>query len=223
MIQKLEAVIFDMDGTILDTERSALTSLRYAGELIGIDLTDQILHDMIGLNENDSHVLMEKRLGVEVPQELFRKTFYKDYENTLVTKGFPLKTGAKGLINFLREKNVRLAIATSSNKAIARRKLGQAGLLEHFEFIISGDEVSQGKPAAEPYLKAVEVLGTSIDKCLALEDSDNGTLSAVRAGINVIVVPDIKLPSEHIRKLALKICTSLIEAKKWIEKKYDFL
>lgn len=212
---KLEAVIFDMDGLML-AERLSIPSMRVASKAIGINITDNTLIELIGLNENDSNAFLEKRLGKPIDWGKFSAAFYQDYLRALTNGGIRLKEGLIELINFLKENNLRLAVATSTKTDLALKKLRLAGILNQFEIVIGSDQVAQGKPAPDIYLKAATELGVNINNCLALEDSDNGALSAFRAGIKVIVVPDIKAPSRTTQRIASNICGSLSEAKKLI-------
>jgi HAD superfamily hydrolase (TIGR01509 family) len=216
-MNKLQAIIFDMDGLMLDTERLAIPSMRRAGEVVGINLTDDLLMEMNGLNEGDANKLMDKWLGITVPKKEFSDAFYEDYERTLAENGILIKEGLIELIDCLEENNIRLAVATSTKIELALKKLELVGILDRFEVIIGGDQVAQGKPAPDPYLKAASELGIHVDNCLALEDSDNGAMSAYTAGINVIVVPDIKQPSVKTREIALNICDSLFEVNKYLQ------
>lgn len=211
MTHKLQAVIFDMDGLMLDTERLAIPSIKRAGVALGIHLTDDILIEMNGLNEDDAHIAMEASLGVSIPKKEFADAFYDDYEKTIAENGVPLKEGLIELIDFLEERNIKRAVATSTKHSLALKKLKLAGIKDYFEVIIGGDQVTQGKPAPDPYLKAANELGIHVDHCLALEDSDNGAISAHKAGIKVIVVPDIKPPSDKVQEFALTVCSSLYE------------
>jgi HAD superfamily hydrolase (TIGR01509 family) len=216
MNTKLKAVIFDMDGLMLDTERLAMSSTRIAGKAIRINFTDEILIEMNGLNESDSNVFLEKKLGRSIDQKKFSEAFYEDYNKAIAENGLLIKKGLIELINCLKENNIKLAVATSTKNDLALKKLKLAGIIDQFEVVIGGDQVVQGKPAPDPYLKAASELGVDVSNCLALEDSDNGAMSAFSAGIRVIVVPDLKQPSSVIKEIALAICNSLLEVKEMI-------
>ncbi|MDA0782449.1 MAG: HAD family phosphatase [Proteobacteria bacterium] len=216
-MNKLEAVIFDMDGLMLDTERLAIPSIKRAGTVLGINLTDDILIEMNGLNEDDSHVAMEKKLGISIPKKEFADAFHDDYEKAIAENGVPIKEGLIELIDLLEKNNIRRAVATSTKHSLALKKLKLAGIIDRFEVIIGGDQVEKGKPAPDPYLKAADKLGVHVDNCLALEDSDNGAMSAYIAGIKVIVIPDIKQPSPKTASIALNIYDSLSEVNKYLQ------
>lgn len=202
---KLEAVIFDMDGLMLDTEALAIPSLHKAADVIGINLTDEIVMAMNGLNENDANALLEKELGKPLDLKKFSEAFYEDYyKRTILKDSIPIKEGLIELIDYLKENNIKLAVATSTKADLALKKLTLVGIANRFDIIVGGDQVTRGKPAPDPYLKAAAKLGVNTKNCLALEDSDNGAMSAFTAGIRVIVVPDIKLPSPTTKKNRFK-------------------
>ena len=213
---KLEAVIFDMDGLMLDTEALAMPSMRIAGKAIGIDLTDEMLIEMNGLNENDANVFLEKELGKSIDKKRFSEVFYEDYNKAIAENGLVIKEGLIELLDCLEANNISLAVATSTKKDLALEKLELAGIRNRFKIIIGGDQVVKGKPAPDPYLKAASELGIDVNNCLALEDSDNGAMSAFSAGIRVIVVPDIKQSSSTTQEIALSICTSLLEVRNFM-------
>lgn len=204
-----EAVVFDMDGLMLDSERLATQSSKKAGEEIGIHLSDELLHSLIGLNEHSASILIERHVGRPIDHQALSKAFYRDYEQRIATQGLPLKDGLLELLTFLDNNNIRRAVATSTKRELALRKLESAKISSYFEHIIAGDDVINGKPAPDPYIKAANQLNVPIAACLALEDSNNGAMSAISAGMNVIVIPDIKQPSKEIEDKALHIFNSL--------------
>jgi len=216
-MHKLKAIIFDMDGLMLDTERLAIPSLRKAGNIVGLNLTDDIIIGMIGLNEDDAYIFMEKYLNRNVPKKEFAEAFYKDYEKTLSTKGAPLKDGVIELIDFLEEEDIKIAVATSTKTDLALKKLQLAGIGDRFKIVVGSDQVNKGKPAPDIYLKTSKILNIHVDNCLALEDSDNGAMSAFASGMKVIVVPDIKLPSSNTEDIAFGVYNSLFEVKEYLQ------
>jgi beta-phosphoglucomutase-like phosphatase (HAD superfamily) len=114
-------------------------------------------------------------------------------------------------------------VATSTETALATRKLRQAGVLDYFEVVIGGDEVSRGKPEPDIFLLAAERLGSHPDDCLVLEDSGPGLHAAVAAGMRVILVPDRAEPAAEMRALAYAVTESLAEARTVIERLLDDL
>ena len=212
-----EAVIFDMDGLMLDSERLATESSRIAGKEIGIILSDELLHSLIGLNEHSASRVIEQYVGHPIDHQALSEAFYRDYEQRITTHGIPIKEGLLELMAFLDNNNIRRAVATSTKRELALRKLESANILSHFEHIVAGDDVEHGKPAPDPYLKAASQLNIPVENCLALEDSNNGAMSAISAGMNVIVIPDIKQPSIETRNNALSVLENLHHVIYYIE------
>jgi beta-phosphoglucomutase-like phosphatase (HAD superfamily) len=110
-----------------------------------------------------------------------------------------------------------MALATSAGGPKARRQLEGAGLMGHFSAIASGDEVEHGKPAPDLYLLAAERLGVTPDACIALEDSEAGVEAASAAGMRVIMVPDLRQPTERIRRMTTRVSASLLEAQDYLD------
>lgn len=217
-MQVIKAVIFDMDGLMLDSEPIALGSLKRAGASIGLHFTDEMLLGCIGLNAAGSNVFLSQALGREIPSAELTRAFHADYEATIAREGVPLKPGLVSLLAFLEDTGVRRAVATSTATALAQRKLAQAGVLHRFEFVVGGDAVRQGKPSPDPYLEAASRLEVGAEHCLALEDSENGARSALAANMRVIIVPDLKPPAAELARQALACLTSLDEVRDYLER-----
>lgn len=215
-MRDIKAVIFDMDGLMLDSEPIALGSLRRAGASIGLNFTDEMLMGCIGLNEAASNAFLSRMLGRKIPSAELSRAFHADYEATIARDGIPLKTGLVSLLAHLEDTGIRRAVATSTATALAQRKLAQAGVLHQFEFVVGGDAVRQGKPSPDPYLLAADRLNLNVEHCLALEDSDNGVRSALAANMKAIIVPDLKTPADELVRQALACLTSLDEVREYL-------
>jgi HAD superfamily hydrolase (TIGR01509 family) len=213
-----EAVIFDMDGLMLDTETISMNSMHRTLRLHKIDFEDQWLFDIIGMNSKGAKNYFNEKLGYPLPEEV-DTTFMKTYEDHVTTNGIELKTGLVELLKFLDDAGIRRGVATSTRSRMAHKKLGMTGIKHWFETIVCGDEVANGKPAPDIYLKAAENLGIDPTNCLALEDSDNGAKAAHAASIDVIVVPDLKQPKDHTRDIAHRVVTSLHDVKLHLQKR----
>jgi HAD superfamily hydrolase (TIGR01509 family) len=208
-MKNIKAVIFDMDGLMLDSERMAIQSLERAGANIGLDFTEAILEGCIGLNAASTNIFLAQSLGRPIPQAALSAAFDADYKVSLERNGIRMKAGLIELLDFLRNVKMRLAVVTSTATVVAEHKLSQVGVMHYFEFIVGGDVVTRGKPAPDPYLLAATRLGMDVSHCLALEDSDNGVRSALAANMKVIIVPDIKPPEETLRCMAVACVESL--------------
>lgn len=196
-VETIQAVIFDMDGLMLDTERLALSCWHQALSQHGYEVDPAIGLGMVGLNSRDSAAWLRSQLGDDFPIELINQT-----SNTLyieaVSHGIPLKTGLLSLLDHLDNKQLPKAVATSTRRLYAEKKLQMTGILTRFKLLVCGDEVSAGKPAPEIFLRAAAGLGVAPEHCLVLEDSDPGVRGARAAGMQVIQIPDVRPPSEEV-------------------------
>ena len=214
----IEAVIFDMDGLMVETERLAKRFWGEALDEFGVSLTDDQYLRIVGRTSVDSTIILNEMLGADFPVEKCRARMRELYYADIAETGIPVKPGLLELVQFLQKKSVGYAVATSTVRDITERKLEITGLASYFEMIISGDEVSNGKPDPEIFLKVAESLGVAPGACVVLEDSFNGIRAAHAAGMIPIMVPDLAQPTEQIRSLAHAVAPSLFEAKKIISR-----
>jgi HAD superfamily hydrolase (TIGR01509 family) len=211
------AVIFDMDGLLFDTERVALETYREAAAGLAIArATDELFITFVGRNWKTTQVLMSAALGPDDTARMLEAwpPIFRDRVDSL---GVPQKPGARAILDFVRGRGFLIALATSAGGPKARRQLEGAGLIDHFSAIASGDEVVHGKPAPDLYLLAAERLGVVPETCVALEDSEAGVEAASAAGMRVIMVPDLKQPSERIRALATRVAASLVDVREYFD------
>lgn len=211
------AVIFDMDGLIFDTEPLYRNAWQRAAAQLGFDLTDAIYLRLIGLGRAGSERVLSAEFGATFSPEKFR-SLCKTIEREVLAATPPAeKPGFRALLNFLRSQNVPLALATSTDRAVAEIHLTRASLLPEFAAIIAGDEVQHAKPAPDLYLRAAEKLAAPPRCCLVLEDSAPGVISARSAGMDVFVVPDQIAPSPEVIAIAAAVFDSLFDVKSRLE------
>jgi len=209
----IRAVIFDMDGLLLDTERIALSTFLATCREFGFEPDIDTYVRCIGTTADRTRQILLEGYGTEFPYDRIREKWEVRYENTIAVHSAARKPGASALLEWLDGADIRVGMATSTRRKPAIRKLKQSGLLPYFSIIVCGDEVTRGKPDPEPYLTAADKLKTPPHCCLALEDSDNGVLSALRAGLHAIQIPDLKPPSQDIIDLGHPILPSLKEVR----------
>lgn len=216
----IKTVIFDLDGLLVNSELMTYEFYKriLAEKEIDFPLktyTDvycgrTAVRNLTELIENyDLPFDVEK--GLELTHEA-----EKEY---LSTKGVPLKKGAKELLDFLKNKDYGIYLASSSGKERAHTILSGNGIDGYFDGGVFGDEIEHSKPAPDVFLKAKEKAGARAEECLVLEDSDAGIHAAYAAGIPVICIPDLKQPSEESRKMARLVLPSLLDVKEMLEKK----
>lgn len=203
-----KAAIFDMDGTLLDTESVFKTIVFEVCTELGFEMTDAVHMSMVGSSHETTNRLLMEAYGVSFPYTLFdEKCRVSMTERS--HGGVPVKTGAREFITELRERGVPTAVATSSRNPHAQHHLGAAGLLDLFETVVTRDDVVNPKPHPEPYLTAARRLGVDPLHCLALEDSHAGVRAAHAAGMQTIMVPDLVQASDEIRALGIAVMESL--------------
>ncbi len=209
----VQAVIFDLDGLILDSQRLATDAWTRAVASLGYCLTEELNLQVIGRNARDSDAILCAALGADFPVDAARQTARQFFSDLTQERGIPVKPGLGALLNFLEARAVRTAIATSSSRAGCERHLQRAGLLERFAVLVCGDEVKEGKPSPEIFLTAARLLGTDPEACVVLEDSFTGIRAAHAAGMIPIMVPDLLPPDEDIRALAYRVVPTLDQAR----------
>ncbi len=194
-------VIFDMDGLMFDTEKVVIKAWDYAGEKIGVGKAGFMVYKTLGMNRAASNNVWKEEFGDRYSEEGLRKytkEFLKKYydENTV-----PVKKGLYVLLDFLKSKQCKMAVASSSARHEVEKYLKDTGVKDYFLDIVCGDMIENSKPEPDIYLKACELIGEEPENCYALEDSKNGLLSAYRAGCKPIMIPDLWQPDEEIMKI----------------------
>ena len=205
-----EAVVFDLDGLMIDTERLDWQGSKAAGAARGIDVDDDFLRQTIGRRLVDVEPEFERRFGHAVRWRTFAGEIQSWREDYIARHGVPWKTGVTELLDHLDLCGIPRALATSTVREEAMARMGL--LFPRMHTAAFGDEVANGKPAPDIYLLAVERLGVPADRCLALEDSLPGVEAAERAGLTVIMVPDLVPSHDGIRY----VCESLLSVRDWL-------
>ncbi len=206
-------IIFDMDGLMFDTERVYIDAWDYAGEMIGAGKAGYMVYKTLGLNNAATYNILEQEFGDRYNQEQLRKHTNDYLEKYYDENTVPVKNGLYILLDYLRDINSKMIVASSSSRWEVEKHLKSANVSDYFIDIICGDMVEKSKPAPEIYLKACEILGAAPEECFALEDSKNGLLAAFRAGCKPIMVPDLWQPDEEILQLIVAKYDSLEQVK----------
>ena len=208
----VQAVVFDMDGLLFDTERLHARAALAAAKEIGCQLDIEVFRLLIGTTE--ARRILLARYGASYPFDELRIAWGRQFR-LLAEAELELKAGAVELLDLLDELGLPRAIATSSSHATARGHLSSCNLVERFDAVIALGDYTASKPAPDSFLKAAERLAVDPQKCLALEDSHNGIRAASAAGMMTVMVPDLIEPTEEIQRLCF-VVPSLHDVRKLI-------
>ncbi|HEX7820050.1 MAG TPA: HAD family phosphatase [Sphingobium sp.] len=184
------AVIFDMDGLLLDTERLYSRAIFTTCEALGYAMTDPVHRSLVGGPWEANMARLTEAFGPAFPVLDYRSQCERRYRE-LCADGIPLRPGVRELIGFLHDRAIPMAVATSTQRDLALHHLEETGLIERLAAVVTRTDVTHGKPHPESYLTAARHLATDPDHCLALEDSHTGARAAIAAGMDTILVPDM--------------------------------
>jgi HAD superfamily hydrolase (TIGR01509 family) len=207
-----QAVLLDMDGLMLDTERPTIGLWPLAGRDFNVDIQQEIVMQIIGLNEDSIRALFLKTYGEEFPYEKLRDAERHLAKNKFEQEGIALRPGLLHLLNCLAERKIPYAVATSTNRESAMWKLERTGIKERFSVLVCGDEVKHGKPAPDIFLAAASKLGIPPGNCAGFEDSGPGLLALHAAGIPSVFIRDMARPSPEALTTVWRHYPSLAEA-----------
>jgi len=217
---EITAVIFDMDGLLLDTESLSLKSFITTARRYDLSVGINEYRQLIGLNAVAGLDILRGILPSRLDPLHFKNEWLGVYRDLLDT-GITTKPGAYTMLVALQAAQIRRAVATSSAGHKARRILGDVGLLPMIEAVTGGDEVTAGKPEPYVYLDAAAKLGVDPTSCLALEDSENGVSAALAAGMTVIQIPDLAPATRPADTPRFYTATSLADAARLIGLRLD--
>ncbi len=214
----IKAVIFDMDGVLIDTEKHYLTCWIQAFAEAGFTLSREQALSLRSCDAKVASVQMKEIFGDACDYYAIRERRRQLVTEKLAEYGLEKKTGVEELLGYLREKGIRTAVATATPLDRATQWLTELGLFSLFDCVVSAKEVKNGKPAPDVYLYACREIGEKPQDCIAVEDSPNGILSAYRAGLMPVMVPDLTIPDEELSMLLFGCEKSLLGICRLIDK-----
>ncbi len=200
-------LIFDMDGTLIDSERSYHIAFNRAVLNLGLPQYLDMYLFSVGLRKDLSEELLKEKLGQDYDRVCRVWDEIMSYE-----KEITLKPGVKTVLNFFRSLKLPMAVATSSHTVYAKERLAQVGILKNFQVVVGGDKVDRPKPFPDIYTKTVALLKIDPRNCVAFEDSPAGTKSAINSGCITIQIPDLLPPDREMLSLGHKIAPDLVSA-----------
>jgi HAD superfamily hydrolase (TIGR01509 family) len=196
MTKPFDAVVFDLDGTLIDTENLCNAAGVAACDVLGLAVDLAFFETLAGIHDDERVRLIAAHVGGPVD----KSAFFAEWDRQCAIRfadGIPLKPGATDLLAHLAGQGLPLGLATSSRRQPALDKLRLAGLDRWFQSVVTFDDVPAAKPAPDPYLLSAARLDAAPSRCLAFEDSETGARSAHAAGLTVVQVPDIHAPTGH--------------------------
>ena len=214
MIRK-KGIIFDMDGVLYDTERIYQESwARTAIDLAGKEEKTFPMAMCGSSGANGRRIIHEYFPQVDV--EKFMEYCYSLYRNR-IARDLPEKAGVREMLEYLKKNSVKIAIASGSSVSVIRSNLQRSAIAPYFDAMVGGDEVADGKPAPDIFLKAAEKIGLAPEDCYVLEDGRNGLLGAKAAGCSPVMIVDLAKPDKELKEICTAIFDSLISARKAME------
>lgn len=219
-MRNIEAVIFDMDGVIFDTERVYLEDWIKVFKRYGYDMKKDIYISVMGTGRKNVKEVFIKEFGKELPIEEMYTIKDKLLVEAVENNKIPLKLGAVELLDFLRNNGYKIALATSAKKDRMEMQLKGANIREKFDALVCGDDVEKSKPNPDIFLNAANKLGVNPKNCIVVEDSCAGIKAAYNAEMIGLHVEDLKEADEVIKKYCYKNFKNLIEIKEFIIKTF---
>jgi beta-phosphoglucomutase-like phosphatase (HAD superfamily) len=209
------AILFDMDGLLIDSERVALASLDVAAARLSLEFPHHVAQKLIGLGRDGGSVVIREHLGESFPLAEFWQHWSQDYIER-VSEGVPAKLHVKTLLAAVNALGIPAAVATSTETPWAMKKLKGAGIAEHFDHIVGRDAVTHGKPAPDLYLEAARRLKVAPSNCWAFEDSLPGLHAAIASGARAHWVPDVATIASHDLPENVETVMSLHAVHAWL-------
>lgn len=213
----VKGVIFDMDGTMFDTERLSTKGWIYAGKKLGVDIPVALTDSFRGRNPQSIRSMFAEYFGDKLDYDEARAVKH-EYFDEVTKESVAFEEGLMELLEYLKENDIPAAVATSTEKKRASRLLHVSGVENMITACIFGDMIEKGKPEPDIFLKAAELIGQDPKECLVLEDSAPGLLAGKAAGGYTIYVPDIAVVPKEAKEGITAELADLHEVAAWIRK-----
>lgn len=208
---KIKGVVFDMDGLMFDTERLTYEIINQTMTADGYHYSLDFYKETVGKRSVDVVAMYKENFGDEFDYQAMKVKNMDIFWDYTAKNGVPAKKGLYELLDFLKENNIKLALATSTTRKSATEILRRGKVIDYFDALMCADSVTKGKPDPEVFTKACQALELKPKECLGLEDSFNGIISSSNAGLITVMIPDLIPPTEEIKSRCCKICNDLTE------------
>ena len=211
----IKIVFFDMDGTLIDTEKYFRRFWPKAAAAFGYEMSDGQALSMRSLGRPFAPAQLKEWFGPETDYQAIRAKRTEMMEAQLRIDGLQRKPGAVEILEELQQRGIPAVVVTASPIERTERYLTEVGILQYFDRIISATQVAEGKPSPDVYLLASKEVGFPTEECLAVEDSPNGVMSAYRAGCKVVMVPD-QTPADEMLPYLDGVAETLADLGKFV-------
>lgn len=219
---KINAVVFDMDGLMLDTEWTTYRLSRENAAKMGYDITLDLFKQTVGKRSPDTKLFYKSIFGDEFDFDRLRRMNLDGFWKFVEENGVPKKPGIDELLAYLQDNGIKCAVASSTSREVAEDLLKRAGIYKYFSAGVFGNMVANGKPAPDIFIEAAKRLGIPCNECMCLEDSYNGIRAGCSAGMVTVMVPDMLPPNEEILQKVYTVADDLLEVIGIIEKINSF-
>ena len=213
----IKAIIFDMDGLMIDSERVTFECYQERLKDMNLTMDEKFYKTLLGKPIKGIYQRFYDVYGNDFPIENVIQDVHQLMAERFETEGVPVKKGLVELLHYLKDNNYKTIVATSSNRDRVDKILAQAKITKFFDDSICGDEVTKGKPNPEVFLKSCQKLGVNVDEAIVLEDSEAGIQASYDANIKVICIPDMKYPEKQYEEKTFKILKDLTEVTAYLK------
>lgn len=216
-MNKIKAVLFDMDGVIFDTEREYLKEWEAIFKKYGYKMKKEIYISVMGRGRKKVKEIFKEKFGEDLPIDKMYIEKDKMLKKAVENNKVPLKEGALELLEFLKENGYKIALATSAKRERVKIQVSHAKIENIFDAIVCSEDITNSKPDPEIFLKAAEKVCVNPENCIVIEDSEAGIKAAFNAKMMGFHIEDLKKADESILKYSYKNFKNLIEIKEYIK------
>lgn len=217
MQKDFQAVVFDMDGVIFDSERLVIECWKETADKYGIADIERACIACLGVNATQTREIFKSFYGQDFPYDEYKSEMSALFHSRYDGGRLPTKPGVQELLCFLKERGIKVGLASSTRKAVVVQELTDAGLIQYFDVVVGGDMVTRSKPQPDIFLKACEELGVAPEDAFAIEDSYNGIRAAHAGALRPLMVPDLMPVTEEMQELAEAVFETLPDVREYLE------
>lgn len=217
MQKEFQAVVFDMDGIIFDSERLIIECWKEVADKYGIADIERACEACLGVNATETREIFKSFYGQDFPYDEYKKEMSEMFHSRYDGGRLPVKVGVKELLQYLKEQGKKVGLASSTRSMVVKQELTDAGLIKYFDVVVGGDMVTRSKPQPDIFLKACEELGVKSEEAFAIEDSYNGIRAASAGKLRPLMVPDLMPVTEEMQELAECVFETLLDVREFLK------